>query len=164
MIAILLRVVLTLASSLVDARAADGLRDTAPDVALSRSSAADHLAAARFAAAVYRVDAEDLLAIAYHESRYTNAVTREPNGVSCGALTPYDRARARCPAWTLTTLGGYLHGAAHLAEWRYRYCRGDRVCALRGYSGNQMDRQEPGARAWVRFTQRAARIRRAVRS
>lgn len=146
-----------------DPLAADGFRETASDD-LSPHGAVEHLVAATFAARVYGVDRSDLLAIAHHESRYTDRVELEPTGYySCGVMTPYDRARASCPAWTLTTLGGYLHGARHFAEW-LRICRGVRICAMRGYSGNTMDTQtgNGGLRAWQVFARRAARIRFAV--
>lgn len=163
MIALLLRLALHLLVAVAspDPVAVDAFRETAPDD-LSPSGALDHYVASAFAAWWYRLDANDLRAAAHHESRYTDKVEREPTGFySCGVMTPYDAPRRYCPEWTLTTLGGYMHGAAHLAEW-YRICRGSRVCALRGYTGNQMDRQQPGALAWVRFAQRSERIRRTI--
>lgn len=161
--ALIFRALLALLSFAPDPLVADAFRETAPDD-LSPSAAVEHLAAARLAALAHGLDPADLLAIAHHESRYTNRVELEPTGYySCGVMTPYDRARARCPAWTLTTLGGYIHGASHFAEW-LRICRGLRVCALRGYSGNTWDTQtgNRGLRAWQVFDRRAARIRRAI--
>lgn len=172
MIALLTKIVLALAR--IDeptALEADALRETAPND-LSPIEATEHLAAARVAARMYDVDEADLLAIAHHESRYVpDVVTHERDkktgrwiGDSCGVMTPYDHPRTRCPPETLTVLGGYLHGAEHLAVWK-RTCRGDRLCALRGYSGNCWDGQtREHVRTWVVFDRRAERIRRAVRA
>lgn len=79
--------------------------------------AREHVWAARTAAAAYGVDADLTMAIAYHESRFTDgAVTKEAGGrVSCGAMTPF-------PTKTCTSkslLAQYLDGTRHWAmDWR----------------------------------------------
>lgn len=86
---------------------------------LTHEQAVSHCGAAHLAAIVTGEAPEVLLAIAWHESRYTvDAVTREPgNRVSCGVMTPVPHA-APCSPVELSLLGGYLIGAAHLAVWR----------------------------------------------
>lgn len=97
------------------------LRTTAPEYLTSDANAEAHLVAARAAGAVYGVRPELLLAIAWHESRYV-PTTRTPESggrESCGVMTPTPVARCQ-PEW-LTVLGGYAHGAAHLAIWSAFY-------------------------------------------
>lgn len=122
--------------SLIFATSDDGasLASTAPAY-LDATSARDHYAAARLAAAIFGVDAETLLAVAWHESRYdARAVTREPgNRVSCGSMTPVPH-RAPCSAWELSIVGGYLEGARHLRTW-LDLCRGGQWCGLVAYAG-----------------------------
>jgi hypothetical protein len=93
-----------------------------------------HVWSARVAAAVYDVDMDMILAIAWHESRLTdNVVAAEPGGrVSCGAMTPYPTAK--CVSKSL--LRQYLDGARHWAvDWRHAGdVRNDRE-ALLGYAG-----------------------------
>lgn len=110
MIDIIFRIVLALVS--VD----DATALTKTDPAnLTVESAKEHLAAARIAAARYRVDAPLLLSISWHESRYkADAVSKEIGGlVSCGPMTPVPMARCE----KKHIVDGYLDGAAHLREW-----------------------------------------------
>lgn len=108
------------------------LRTTAQEYLTSDESAEAHLVAARAAGAVYGVRPELLLAIAWHESRYVPSThTPESGGrESCGVMTPTPVARCQ-PEW-LTVLGGYDHGAEHLAMWSAFY-RGR--AALLAYAG-----------------------------
>ena len=112
---------------------ANALRSTAPEY-LTTATAAVHLGAARAEGDRYHVRPSDLLAIAWHESRYApRTVTPEPGArVSCGVMTP--TPQARCNAVELTVVGGYAAGASHLRVW-LDVCRGDRACALGGYAG-----------------------------
>jgi len=113
---------------------ADALRQTAPTY-LTTASAAEHLAAARWAGNAHHVAPALLLAIAWHESRYEpRARTREPGGRwSCGVMTPEPHAGA-CTEVELDMVGGYLNGARHLRTW-LDLCGGDETCALRAYAG-----------------------------
>lgn len=124
--------ILTLAIWLTSSSDADALRRTSPAY-LDALTAHAHLAAARVAGAVHRVDPYLLLAIAYRESRYElDAVTHERSGkLSCGQMQITMPKGEPCPAPAL--LEGYLAGAAHLAEWR-RATRSERD-ALLGYAG-----------------------------
>lgn len=180
MIVLLTKLVLVLALADVEEPTAfeiDALRETAPND-LSPNDAREHLVDARTTARAYDVDEADLLAIAHHESRYTSGVsTNEGPGSwwedfgagkirwasvrwSCGVMTPWPHLA--CAPWELTTIGGYFAGAAHLAYWK-KLCRGNRLCALRGYSGNSWDGQtREHVRTWVVFVRRAARIRSAL--
>lgn len=94
--------------------------------------AAEHVWSARVAAVVAGVDVDDVLALAWHESRFTsNVVSHEPgNRVSCGVLTP--EPVARCVPRAL--VDQYLAGARHLRVWRDAV-RGDRWTALVGLAG-----------------------------
>jgi hypothetical protein len=93
--------------------------------------AAEHIAAARFAGAAHGVDANLLLSIAWHESRYNaDAVGPESGGrVSCGPMTPVPRARCQRQHIVL----GYLDGARHLREWISTTASMNQ--ALLGYAG-----------------------------
>ncbi len=99
---------------LVTPNDADALRRTAPSY-LDAESAARHLAGARAAGAVYGLDPDLLLAVAWRESRYqSDEKTPESGGrVSCGVMTP--TPIARCPPQSL--LQGYLAGAEHMRMW-----------------------------------------------
>lgn len=128
---ILLRIVIALLSPTSDADA-EALHRFAPDY-VTVDQAREHVWAARVAAATYDVDADMVLAISWHESRFTdNVVSTEPgNRVSCGVMTPYPTAE--CSNKTL--LGQYLDGARHWAvDWRHAGVRSDRE-ALLGYAG-----------------------------
>lgn len=108
----------------------EALRRTASEPLLAQV-AAEHLTAARAAARQYGVDADLLLSIAWHESRYTDATTPEIGGrVSCGALTPTPVARCYHDG----VLIDYLRGAEHLAGW-IAAARGNLRAALLGYAG-----------------------------
>ena len=129
---ILIRLALALFTPTSDADA-EALHRFAPSY-VTVDSAREHIWAARAAAATYDVDADMVLAISYHESRFTpNVVTKEPGGrVSCGAMTPY-------PTKTCVTkplLAQYLDGTRHWAiDWRRAGdVRSDRE-ALLGYAG-----------------------------
>lgn len=109
----------------------EALQRTAPEP-ISFDVAAENLVAARLFAWVFGVDADLLLSIAAHETRYqANAVGPESGGrVSCGVMqtTP----RASCPPH-MTTLEGYLEGAKHLRGWID--ATRDLDTALLGYAG-----------------------------
>lgn len=128
----LIRVAIALLSPASDADA-EALHRFAPSY-VTVEAARDHVWAARVAGAVYQVDPDMILAISYHESRFTDGVqTTEPGDrVSCGAMTPY-------PTKTCTTrplLAQYLDGTRHWAvDWkRAGDVRSDRE-ALLGYAG-----------------------------
>lgn len=112
----MIELVLALAVWLTSARDADALRQTAPSY-LDRDAAREHLAAARVAGAVYAIDPDLLLAIAWRESRYrVEAVTRERSGkLSCGVMMITMPLGEPCPPHGV--LAGYLAGAAHLRWW-----------------------------------------------
>lgn len=129
---ILIRILLAIFSPTSDADA-EALHRFAPNE-VTVDDARAHVWAARVAATVYNVDADTVLAISYHESRFTdNIVAKEPgNRVSCGAMTPY-------PTKTCTPkplLAQYLDGARHWAiDWRRAGdVRSDRE-ALLGFAG-----------------------------
>lgn len=101
-------------------------------VDLTLGAAVENLAAARAAAPEYDVDADLLLSIAWHESRYTpRAVTAEPGGLwSCGVMTP--EPMRTCRPGDLAA--GYRAGARHLRGWLDAE-RGNLRRALLGYAG-----------------------------
>ena len=114
---------------------AEAFRHTSPDL-LSNVEAVVHLGAARVAARKFRVDAADLLAIAWHESRYRFRTRTVESGrrVSCGPMTP--EPKQSCVEQDYEPLGGYEAGAAHLRRWlNSTACNGNRRCALAGYAG-----------------------------
>lgn len=118
------------------ARDSEALRQSAPYY-LTQETAEEHLAAARVAAFVYNLDADLLLSIAHHESRYTvDEKTPEVGGkVSCGLMTPIPhRNPSTCPEPDDPFIDGYLDGANHLRGW-YTACGNRRRCALLGYAG-----------------------------
>lgn len=143
------------------------LRDSAP-LYLTTEEAAEHLTAARLAGAVYEIDPDILLSIAWHESRYTQkAVTREVLGkVSCGAMTPeptYDLEA--CKRATSSLVYGYLAGAHHLRIW-LDVTKDDLHEALRGYAGGyaligacRRDYTQNHCWFWETIVSRAERIR-----
>lgn len=106
---------------------------TAPDY-LTMETARDHLAAAVAAGTAHDVRPDILLSIAYHESRYApGTVTPEPgHRVSCGVMTPVPQAS--CSRLELSVVGGYDHGAAHIAAWR-QYYPGRELLAYAGGGG-----------------------------
>jgi len=108
----------------------EGLRRTAPEP-ITAEVAAEHVLAARLAAAAQGLDPDLILSIGAHESRYTDAVTPESGGrASCGPMTPTPIARCSHAG----VLVGYLVGADHLAGW-IRAERGSLRRALLGYAG-----------------------------
>lgn len=111
------------------------LQKTAPQY-LTPETARDHLTAARLAAYVYGLDYSLLLAIAWHESRYTPTKLSPESGgrVSCGVMSP--EPKDHCSPGELTVLGGYMAGAAHLAL-RLRLCDKNLRCALIAYAGGR---------------------------
>ncbi len=110
----------------------EGLRRTAPSY-LTTETARDHLVAARVAGAVYSVDPDLMLSIAWFESRYTvNVVGPEVRGKhACGVMQPI--METGCPK-NPTLLGGYFEGAAHLRTW-LNAAHGDMRTAMLGYAG-----------------------------
>jgi hypothetical protein len=126
---------LVTASGAVRQAESDALRQTAPTYLAGEGKAALHLAGSTLAGALFSIDPELLLAIAYRESRYTLGVAGpEVRGRrACGLMQPLMHA-GRCREQTV--LGGYLEGANHFRAWLdTSTCRGDVRCALLGYSG-----------------------------
>ena len=128
----LLRIVIAFLSppSAADAKALHRFAPTYVTVDAAR----DHLWAARMAAASFDVDADMVLAISYHESRFTDgAVGRESSGrVSCGVMTPYPTKT--CVETSL--LAQYLDGTRHWAvDWRRAGDVRDTSEVLLGYAG-----------------------------
>ena len=123
----------TLLTALVDRPAAKALVDTAKDTRLTVETATQHVAAARFAAALTGTDPDLLLAIAHHESRYEPTVIGPlvRGKRACGVLQHVPIAN-QCPAPSI--LRDYVDGARHLATW-IRVQRGDLKRALVGYAG-----------------------------
>lgn len=121
---------------------------SATGVRLTVDEATDHIRAARVAGALTGTDPDVLLAIAWHESRFTaHVITREPgHRVSCGVMTP--EPKARCEADELTLQGGYLAGARHLRHYLDR--EPDLRRALVAYAGGHGSVAHPkeGWRAW----------------
>ncbi|HSX22551.1 MAG TPA: hypothetical protein VLE97_07245 [Gaiellaceae bacterium] len=128
----LIRIAIAFLTPTSDADAEALHRFSPEEVSVDR--AYEHVWAARVAAAVYNVDADMVLAISWHESRFTdNVVAAEPGRrVSCGAMTPYPTAK--CVAKSL--LEQYLDGTRHWAvDWgRAGDVRNDREVLL-GYAG-----------------------------
>lgn len=128
----LLRIALAILTPTSDADA-EALHRFAPnDVTIE--AARSHVWAARVAAAAYGVDADMVLAISWHESRFTDGVVAAEPGhrVSCGAMTPYPTKT--CEPKTL--LEQYLDGAAHWAvDWRHAGDVHSEKEALLGYAG-----------------------------
>lgn len=167
-------VLLAIMSALIITDAdAEALRRTAPQY-LTVETARLNLVAARAAAGIVGVDADDLLSVAHHESRYTETKVQDegtgpwwrprdpvarwsPVRVSCGIMTP--APKPACEPWELEMAGGYLAGARHLREW-IDLCRGDRLCALNGYAGGADDPQVRGYKTWQVFAARASWIKR----
>ena len=124
---------LTLFTSLVDRPAAKALISTAKDTRLTVEVAAQHVAAARFAAILTDIDPDLILAIAHHESRYQSAVVGPlvRGKRACGVMQ-HVPIKGKCP--TPSILRDYVNGARHLAEW-INAQRGDLKRALIGYAG-----------------------------
>lgn len=178
MIDTIIAILLACATPLSDGEALQRTSPTygAKGLPMTAELAREHVVHARIAAAIVGegIEADDLLAIAWHESRYDPTVsTNEGPGRwwanygagpgaysrtrwSCGVMTP--SPKPSCEPHELEMSGGYLAGAMHLAVWM-RQCRGNRICALNGYAGGATDRQVPGYKTWQVFTMRAAWIR-----
>jgi hypothetical protein len=159
------QILAALFSLFVSTSDATALIRTANDTRLTVETAAQHLTAARFAAAVTDTDPDLLLAIAHHEARYELNVVGPPvHGLrACGVMqhTP----TASCPEASL--INDYLTGARHLEEW-IQAQHGDIRRALIGYAGGYAllalcDRGEaPRTCSIARvFQARAQRIKRA---
>ncbi|HSX22152.1 MAG TPA: lytic transglycosylase domain-containing protein [Gaiellaceae bacterium] len=120
-------------TSLADTRSAEALLSTAKDTHLTAETAAQHVAAARFAAVLTGTDPDLLLAIAHHESRYEPNVVGPPvrGKHACGVMQQVP-VTGPCPTVELPL--DYLEGARHLAEW-IRAQKGDVTRALVGYAG-----------------------------
>jgi hypothetical protein len=122
----------TLFISIADVPAAEALVSTAKDTRLTVETAAQHVAAARFAGILTDTDPDLLLGIAHFESRYESTVVGPlvSGKRACGVMqhTPV----ASCPKPML--LRDYLIGANHLKKW-IRSQRGDIERALIGYAG-----------------------------
>jgi hypothetical protein len=126
------RVVMTILTPTSDADAEALHRFSPQEVSVAQAS--KHVWSARVAAAVFGVDPDMVLAISWHESRFTESVVAaEPGGrVSCGTMTPFPTRS--CAAKSL--LEQYLDGARHWAiDWgRAGDVRSPRE-ALLGYAG-----------------------------
>ena len=112
---------------------AEALHRFAPSY-VTVDAAREHVWAARVAATIYGVDADMILAVGYHESRFTDNVVAKESGArfSCGVMTPFPTKT--CVRKTL--LAQYLEGTRHWAnDWgRAGDVRSDRE-ALLGYAG-----------------------------
>lgn len=122
--------------SVLSRQDAEGVRRMAPAY-LTIEEATVHTLAARVAAATYDVDADELLAIAYRESRYQQKAKGPESGnrYSCGVMQPSPTTSSSlCEQQTSSLLAGYMAGAKHLHDW-FEACRGIRACAHVGYAG-----------------------------
>lgn len=122
--------------SILSRQDAEGVRRMAPAY-LTIEEATAHTLAARVAAAAYDVDPDELLAIAYRESRYQQKAKGPESGnrYSCGVMQPSPTTNAaECGRQTSSLLAGYVAGAKHLHDW-FEACRSHRVCAHIGYAG-----------------------------
>ena len=156
----------TLFTSLADRPAAEALVGTAKDTHLTVKVAAQHVAAARFAAVLTDIDPDLLMAISHFESRYEPAVVGPlvRGKRACGVMQ-HVPIKGKCP--TPSILRDYVNGARHLAEWIHAQ-HGDIKRALTGYAGGYLllekcDRDEaPRACAIPRIhLARSRRIKRA---
>ena len=129
----LLAVVFTLFTSIFDVPAAEGLMATAKDTRLTVEIAAQHVAAARFAATLTDIDPDLILAISHHESRFEPTVVGPivRGRRACGVMQQVP-IKGKCPEPSI--LRDYVNGARHLAGW-IRAQRGDLKRALIGYAG-----------------------------
>lgn len=129
---IFLRILLAIMTPTSD-EDAEALHRFAPNE-VTVEAAHDHVWAARVAAAAYGVDADMTIAIAFHESRFTNnVVAKEPGArVSCGVMTPYPTKTC----FSKSLLAQYLDGTRHWGiDWqRAGDVRNERE-ALLGYAG-----------------------------
>lgn len=125
----MIEIVFALVAWLTPAEDAAALQRTARE--LEADAAIENLAAARVAGALYSIDPDLLLAIAYKESRYRTDVIGPPvrGKRACGVMQPI--MREACPEQSL--LAGYLEGAAHLRRWIQ--ATPNLLTALQGYAG-----------------------------
>jgi hypothetical protein len=128
----MLEILLRLVVMFQDPRDVEALRRTAPSD-LSEETAGTNLAAARIAGALYNIQPEIILAVAWHESRYQPAVVGPlvRGKRACGVLQ-HVPITTKCPEPSL--LRDYVNGTQHLAEWIHAQ-RGDIKRALIGYAG-----------------------------
>lgn len=129
---IFLRILLAVLTPASDTDA-EGLHRFAPNE-VTVEAAYQHVWAARVVGAIYAVDPDMVLAISFHESRFTdNVVAKEPGArVSCGVMTPYPTATCE----TKSLLAQYLDGARHWAvDWRRAGDVRNEHEALLGYAG-----------------------------
>jgi soluble lytic murein transglycosylase-like protein len=163
----LLAAVFTLISSIADVPSGRALMTTAKDSHLTIETAVQHISAARFAGILTNVDPDLILAISYHESRFTPAVVGPllDNGKHACGVMQHVPVKGLCPKRTLVE--DYLAGAEHLAQW-IRAEHGDIERALAGYAGGYpgvalYEEGAPRALAIVRLNlARAASIKRAM--
>lgn len=163
----LIAALFTLITSLADRPAAEALVTTAKKSRLTIEAAAQHVAAARFAATLTDVDPDLILAISYHESKL-NPDVEGPllhNGKRACGVMQHVPVMGPCPKRTL--VGDYLEGARHLARW-IRAARGSVERGLAGYAGGyaSLARYDEGGPSRVRAVvnlnlARAKRIKRA---
>lgn len=129
---VLIRIAIAIFTPTSDADA-EALHRFAPqDVTVD--AAREHVWAARVAAATYGVDADLILALSYHESRFTDGVVAVEAGgrVSCGVMTP--TPTTKCVKKSL--LDQYLEGTKHWAvDWRHAGDVHSEREALLGYAG-----------------------------
>lgn len=146
--------VFTLLTSIADRSAAESLVATAKDTRLTVETAAQHVAAARFAAVLTDTDPDLILAISHHESRFEPTVVGPllHNGKRACGVMQHVPVAGPCPKRPL--VADYLAGARHLAWW-IRAERGNIERALAGYAG--------GYPAIKRYEEGAARVRAVVR-
>jgi hypothetical protein len=127
-----LRVLTAILTPTSDADAEALHRFSPNEVTVAR--AYDHVWSARVAAAIYHVDADMVLAISWHESRFTDSVVATESGgrVSCGTMTPYPTRR--CVHKSL--LEQYLDGTRHwVIDWGHARDVRDAREVLLGYAG-----------------------------
>ena len=110
---IFLELLVVLLSCLVPSVGAD-LRRFDPADLPSDEAAAEHVWSARVAAAATGLDPTEVLAVAWHESRFTSNVDAPDGGArGCGVMTP--TPTPRCVRKPL--VAQYLDGATHLRGW-----------------------------------------------
>jgi soluble lytic murein transglycosylase-like protein len=162
----LLAAVFALFTSFTDVSSGKALMQTAKDNRLTIDTAVQHIAAAEFAGALYGVDPNLVLAIAYHESRFTQGVEGPllSNGKRACGVMQHVPVMGPCPKRSL--IEDYAAGTAHLAIW-IRAEHGDIERALAGYAGGypgvaRFEEGAPRAVAIVRLNlARAKSIKRA---
>lgn len=120
------------------------------------SAPPSHVTAATNAARVHRVDANTLLAIAFHESRYKQGATRKARGgVACGVMQVRARSADHCERMRADVAFAYLEGARMLRAW-LDASGGDEALGLAGYACG-WHRDYPRCRAYAVKVMRMAR-------